>query len=217
MSKKIMAWSKCKVLTGKAGSAYRECDMEADGALKVVASDAVDGEINVADVTPVVDGYTAEAGDYVVLDTIMATELFSVGTIKDKTTELTNDDGDDLEAIASGGIRVAKESQDGAFTLTTRIIEPSAELYARLGLSTDGAEGEDDVHTHIVDGDYSLKVIPKNNGAIGIKAPKTNISFKPGFSEEEGNYVDITWDILQTESGKWYTRYKSIKAPKTKA
>ena len=210
-SKKIMAWSRCKILTGKAGEAFRECDMEQDGALKVVASNPADGEIALADVTPTVDGYTASAGDYVVLDTLMATELFSIGTIKDQSTEMTSEDGESLEAISSGGILVAKETKDGAFSLTARVIEPTAELYGRLGLSTAGTEGEDDVHTHIVDGDYSLKIIPKNNGAIGIKAPKTNISFKPGFSETEGNYADITWTILQTEGGTWYTRYKSIK------
>lgn len=215
MAKMIMAWSRCRILTGKAGTAYRECDMETDNALKVVASGAKDGEINKSDVTPLADStYTPAEGDYVVLDTIMAEEIFSIGTIKDKTTELSNDDGDTLEAIASGGIRVAKETKDGAFNLTARVIEPSAELYGRLGLSQAGVDGENenDVTTHIVDGDYSVKVVPKNDGAIGLKAPKTNITFKPGFSEEEGNYVDITWAILQTEGGKWYTRYKSVKA-----
>lgn len=39
----------------------------------------------------------------------MAAELFSVGTINDKSTSLTTSDGDTLTAKASGGITVAEE------------------------------------------------------------------------------------------------------------
>lgn len=44
---------------------YYEATNKDAGALKVVASGAVTGEINLASVTPVIGTYTPEAGDYV--------------------------------------------------------------------------------------------------------------------------------------------------------
>lgn len=146
-------------------------------------------------------GQTGENGE-------MATSLESIGTIKDKSSSLEPSDGDKLEAKASGGKTVAKEQLEGGFVLKTRVIEPEDDLLSRLGLGEASAEGDFNVRTHIVDGDWSAKVTPKNAGAIGIKAPLTNIAYKPGWSEDEGNYADIEFEILQGESDIWYTRFK---------
>ncbi len=132
--------------------------------------------------------------------------LKSVGTIKDKSTTLETSDGDTLEAKATGGILVAKETQEGGYTLTTRIIEPEDSLFVDLGLGEVTAS-DLDVKTHIVSEDYAVKVTPKNIGAKGIKAAKASVSFKPGYSEEEGHFVDLTFDILMPSTGVWYTRF----------
>lgn len=137
-----------------------------------------------------------------------ATDGFeSIGVIKDKSSTLEPSDGETLEAKATGGKTVAKETQEGGFLVKTRVMEPSDELYVKLGL---GAIKEDEmqVKTHIVAGDWSLKITPKNIGATGIKAPKTNITFKPGWSEEEGHYADLEFEILNGAAGYWYTRFK---------
>lgn len=138
----------------------------------------------------------------------MATSLESIGTIKDKSSSLEPSDGDKLEAKASGGKTVAKEQLEGGYVLKTRVIEPDDNLLIKLNLGEASSEGDFNVRTHIVDGDWSVKVTPKNAGAIGIKAPLTNIAYKPGWSEEEGNYADIEFEILQGDSGIWYTRFK---------
>ena len=49
---------------------------------------------------------------------------------------------------------------------------------------------------------------PKNIGSTGIKARRTHISFRPGSSEEEGHYVDVTFKILACEDGELYTKFK---------
>ena len=141
----------------------------------------------------------------------MATDLTSIGTIKDKSSSLEPSDGDALEAKSTGGHTVAKEVQEGGFKLVTRVIEPEDSLLTTLGLG-EVKEGDFNVKTHIVDGDFSVKVTPKNVGAKGIKAPKTNITYKPGWSEEEGNYADLEFEILHGEAGYWYSRFTKAAA-----
>lgn len=145
---------------------------------------------------------------------VMATSLEPVGTIKDRSTTLESAEGDKLEAKATGGKTVAAEYLDGTFQLKTRIIEPPQNLFVTLGLGESGKAGEDaaeatDIKTHIVGDDYSVKVSPKNVGATGINAPKCRLSVLPGYSEEEGHYLDLTADILYSElTKKWYQRFK---------
>lgn len=143
-------------------------------------------------------------------DDSMATTLTGIGTIKDKSSTLNPSDGESLEMKATGGETVAKETQEGGLTATTRVIEPTDELLTLLGLgeevTTEGDEkGDFKVTTHIVDGDWSLKITPKNTGAKGLKAPKCSITYKPGWSEEDGNYADIDFEILKGDAGYWYS------------
>ena len=134
-----------------------------------------------------------------------ASSLTNIGTIKDKSSSLEPSDGDVLEAIATGGKRVAREQQEGGFTLTTRIIEPETSLLTLLGIGAAGEGTDYGVKTHVVDGDWSVKLTPKNVGAAGLKAPKCSITYKPGWSEEEGNYADIDFEILKGEGEYWYS------------
>lgn len=142
----------------------------------------------------------------------MATSLTDIGTIKDKSSSLDPSDGESLEMKATGGELVAKETQEGGYTATTRVIEPTNSLLVTLGIAEEvtgeGAEkGELKVKTHVVEGDWSLKITPKNSGAQGIKAPKTHIVYKPGWSEEDGNYADIDFEFLNGEAGYWYSKF----------
>lgn len=149
-------------------------------------------------------GKTGAAGAF-------ASSLTSFGTVKDRSATLTAEDGEVLEAKMTGGISVAREVQDGTFILAFRIIEPEASLLKALGIAKDGSSesgttGETVITTHIVEGEYSIKVTPKNTGAKGIKAPTCNLSYKPGWSEEEGNYADIEVSILfNEEKDYWYS------------
>lgn len=141
-------------------------------------------------------------------DDSMASSLTDIGTIKYQSSTLEPEDGDSLEMQETGGATVAKETQEGGYKATTRVIEPTDELLTLLGLGTaDSENNEFKMNTHIVDGDWSLEITPKNVGAKGIRAPKTNISYKPGWSEEDGNYADIEFDILKGNADYWYSRF----------
>lgn len=138
----------------------------------------------------------------------MATSLTDIGIIKDKSGELNPSDGDTLEMKATGGEIVAKETTEGGYTLTIRVIEPTNTLRTTLGIGAAAETGGDfNVTTHIVEGDWSVKVTPKNTGATGVKAPKTSITYKPGWSEEDGNYADIDFEILKGDAGYWYSYF----------
>lgn len=138
----------------------------------------------------------------------MAAELVSVGTTNDKSTTLATADGDKLEAKASGGKTVATEEGEPVVTLTTRVKEMDFDTEGMFTGAEVDESGELDVKTNIVSGEFSVKVTPKNIGATGIKAPRCYVSFRPGSSEDEGQYVDLTFTILETESGTLYKKFK---------
>jgi hypothetical protein len=128
-----------------------------------------------------------------------ASKLFDVGKIRNQTTELSSNDGDTLTETASGGEVVAEEMLDGTLQLQTTIIEPSPELYKELGIAEDETnDGEQRVKTHVVPGEKSIKVTPKNKGARGIKAPCCALSVAPAMDEQNGNGLVLTAKIHKT-------------------
>lgn len=141
----------------------------------------------------------------------MASDLFSLGTVKDKSTSLSTEDGDTLTAKATGGIVVAEEEGEPQVVITTRIMEMDFDTENKLtGAVKSGEVGQEEltVKTNVIPEDFSVKVTPKNIGATGIKARRTHISFRPGLSEEEGQYVDVTFKILACEDGELYKKFK---------
>lgn len=152
----------------------------------------------------------------------MPTSLVSIGVIKDKSTTLEPSDGDTYEMKATGGKTVAKETGEGGLVLKTRVIEPSDALYTTLGLGApssannsggSGSEEEEEtttdynVKTHVVAGNFGVKLTAKNIGARGLKIPFSSITAKPGYSEEDGQYIDLEYEILQGAASFWYQRF----------
>ena len=145
----------------------------------------------------------------------MAANLQDVGVILNQSSTLSAEAGDKMQAIATGGEVVAEEPQEGTLTLETTIIEPTAELISLLGLATitnPSTATEMTMKTHVVEGNWSVKVTPKNNGAWGIQAPKCSITYLPAWSEENGNQAVLQISILKTTEASpnyWYKRWKT--------
>lgn len=152
----------------------------------------------------------------------MPTTLTDLGVVNENSAQLNATDGDAMEAYGSGHVLVSREMKEGGYELTLRVKEPDDSLYTTLfgigtAVSTDttfdaGTDESDavDVATHVVTGDFAVKLTPKNVGGKGVKAPHTSVSFKPGHSEEEGHFVDITFSFLKTKvdnAYKWYRRF----------
>ena len=155
----------------------------------------------------------------------MAASLTSIGVISNQSSTLSAEAGDALQAIATGGEIVAEEPQEGTLTLETTVIEPDNSLLVLLGLTKETASADDvSVKTHVVEGNWSVKVTPKNNGAMGIEAPKCTIAYAPAWDEENGNTAVLTFTILKTtevpetpasgdnpavDNNYWYKRFKT--------
>lgn len=144
----------------------------------------------------------------------MSAALSSIGVINDKSTTLEVGDGEKLQAKASGGIVVAQEVSEGEITLKARVKEPDFDFEAGLtGAVLNTEKDELKVATHIISDDMSVEVTPKNIGATGIRIRKSNMTYKPGYSEDEGHYADITWTVLACEDGELYTKFKTKAIP----
>lgn len=142
-------------------------------------------------------------------DDAMANILTDVGIINDKSTTLATEDGETLTATATGGVVVAEEEGEPTVTLTTRVKEmdfDKEKMFTGAEISANNTELT--VKTNVVSGDFSVKLTPKNIGAIGIKARRTHVSFRPGSSEEEGSYVDLTFKILACADGELYKKFR---------
>ena len=112
-------------------------------------------------------------------DEAMAASLTDIGTINDKSTTLATEDGETLTATATGGIVVAEEEGEPVVTLTTRVKEmgfDTEKMFTGAVVSEDSNELT--VKTNVVSDDFSVKLTPKNIGAIGIKARRTHVSFR---------------------------------------
>ena len=132
--------------------------------------------------------------------------FFDVGYIRTNTTSLSSNEGDALQAIETGGAIIAEEKQEGDFALATEVIEPSANLYKNLDIGV--IDGDDvNVTTHIVPGNYCMRLSPKNLGAMGISAPKCSVSVAPAFGDDTGNALTLTVSILQGTAGYWYKKF----------
>lgn len=139
------------------------------------------------------------------------TGLESIGKIKNKSTTLEATDGETLELKSSGGHTVDMAETEGGFALKTTVIEPT-KLYKVLGLTEDDYDstGRMKVKTHVVEDRFAARLTPKRVGGMGIEAPVTQISFKPGGSEEEGGSAEVTINFLFGQQEYWYERFKKL-------
>ena len=140
-------------------------------------------------------------------DEAMAVSLTNIGIINDKSTTLATEDGEKLTATATGGIVVAEEEGEPVVTITTRVKEMDFDT-EKIFTGATVSEEELVVKTNVVSDDFSVKLTPKNIGAIRIKARRTHVSFRPGSSEEEGSYVDLTFKILACSDGELYKKFR---------
>jgi hypothetical protein len=143
-------------------------------------------------------------------DESMPSEGFvEIGISKQKQTTLEATEGESFELKGSGGSTVDIIETEGGFQLKTVVIKPTT-LYKTLGLTEDeyDASGRMKVKTHVVEKRFAMRFTPKRVGAMGVEAPVTQVSFKPGGAEEEGDSAEVTFKFIHGAQDYWYERFK---------
>jgi len=64
------------------------------------------------------------------------------------------------------------------------------------------------VRSKVVPIPYSVEVTPKNVGANGIRARKCAVSYKEGWSEDEGSFADLSFTFMTCADGALYSKFK---------
>lgn len=64
------------------------------------------------------------------------------------------------------------------------------------------------VKSQIVPDKYSVEISPKNSGGTGMRIRRSAVSYKPGYSEEEGHFVDMVFTIEPCADNELYTKFK---------
>lgn len=143
------------------------------------------------------------------LNDAMSAALSSIGTVKEKSTNIEQDDGEKLQAYATGHKLVAQEEQDGDIKLSARIIEPSLEFLGEL-FDADFSDVDKTlkVRSMLVAGNYSVQVTPKNVGGKGIRIRKSNVKVRFGITEEEGFFADFTFTVVVCADNELYELFE---------
>lgn len=137
----------------------------------------------------------------------MPNVLVDIGEINDKSTTLSTEDGESLTATATGGRVVAIEDSEPTVTLSCRVKEATFDLeqmFTGATLKDDGLS----VMTNIVQGEFAFQLTPHNAGSIGIRARRTQVTYRYGNSEDEGGYVDLSFKILPCNDGELYKKFR---------
>lgn len=220
MSKVIMSWSKCKIEVGKTGANdAMAAELTSVGIIndKSTSLAAEDGEKLTATATGGVV-VAEEEGEPVLTLTTRIKEMsfekeaaFTGATIQE--TAAVQAGYHDAESGDAGALKVvASGASTGEINLASVVPyrgskELAANDYVVLKTAAE-ATSELTVKTNVVADDYSVKVTPKNIGAVGIKIRRTHVSFRPGYSEEEGHFVDLTFKVMVCEDGELYKKFK---------
>ena len=110
----------------------------------------------------------------------------------------------------SNGTAYAKvteiDTTNGSYDLLT--ITLGAALVTGDILFESNSNGNYLLKTNVIADEWSMEITPKNIGATGVRARKTSVLYKEGFSEDEGHYADVTFTIIQCADGELYTKFK---------
>lgn len=130
--------------------------------------------------------------------------------IKEDATSIEMAEGDEYVAKTTGGVVIARERAEGAFTLKTTLLEPSEDLYTLLGIGHTTGSAQNITST-VVNGVFSVRLDPRNVGAVGIEIPTASVTATPKFSDKEGWSLELTFNI--NHNGTYhYRKYTKKKA-----
>lgn len=98
------------------------------------------------------------------------------------------------------------DTSNGSYDVLTITLGAAVALAEELFESN--SDGSVLVRSNVVPIAYSVEVTPKNVGANGIRARKCAVSYKEGWSEDEGSFADLTFIFMTCADGALYSKFK---------
>lgn len=117
----------------------------------------------------------------------------SVGTIKDGTTKLSTQPGEEHLAKEEGGAVVARRVGSSAYTLEFDIF-----------LAAGDKRPFDDVDG-IIEGEYKFRCTPESPKAVGFSIARASVSCEDNYTTAEGIILHYVAKCLKPETGKTIT------------
>lgn len=141
----------------------------------------------------------------------MATSLTNIGTINDKSTTMSAEDGETLTATATGGIVVAEEEGEPVVSITTRVKEMSFDVENMFTGAIQGTGSDTDltIKTNVVSDDFSLKAHSEEHRS-GRHQGSQNPCFVPSRLFRGGGSVRGL-DFQNPRLRRWRAFYKKFK------
>lgn len=127
----------------------------------------------------------------------------NVGTIKDGTTKLSTQAGEEHLAKEEGGAVIARRVGSSTYTL-------EFDLFLAAG-DTRPFEDKDG----IIEGEHQFRVIPESPKAVGFSIARASVSCEDNYTTAEGIVLHYVAKCLKTETGKTITPIENAGEGKT--
>lgn len=227
MAATIMSWSKCVVKIAPTGtddaigSPLVEIGTIKD---KSTTIETADGEKRIMKATGgVTIAQESSDGDIVLKTRIIEPEFKKIASVlgvaaKVKTASLIA--ATTIQVEKGSGAYVGAYLSDGTKKAAITAIDTTNGTHDVLTITLGAATSIGDIlyqtnaagdllyKTNVVSKDWSVEITPKNIGATGVRIRKASVSYKEGYSEDDGQYADFEFTVLQCADGELYTKYK---------
>ena len=227
MAATIMSWSKCVVKIAPTGTddAIGSPLVEI-GAIKDKSTtiETTDGEKRIMKATGgVTIAQETADGDIVLKTRIIEPDFKTIAmmlgvAVKVKTAALAN--ATTIQVEKGSGAYIGMYLSDGTAKAAITNIDKTNATYDVLTISLGAAVAVGDIlyqsdsngnllyKTNVIAKDWSVEITPKNTGATGVRIRKSSVTYKEGYSEDDGQFADVEFTVLQCADGELYTKFK---------
>lgn len=146
--------------------------------------------------TEVLIGATGEKG-------AEGTALVKLGHVKEGSISISQEEGTKKEWKATGGVVIDSYIAPGKLTVSFTVKNLNEEVLERF-FEVKSANNKLTIASLSNDKEYTIKIDHKGAGVEVLTFPRTKISAKLLFSEEDGYGLELMVDVLKSEAGGGY-------------
>lgn len=133
---------------------------------------------------------------------VMATDLESIGILKEDSLSLATEEGKKYELWGSGHELIDELQGEPTLTVSGIIIQVPEDIRKKLWEVSEQGSGDAkkmQVKSLVTKEKYSVQFASKVVGSETFEAPKCSVSMKPVFSETEGWTAEFSFKIIKSK------------------